>query len=180
MATLFIGKNGAYKPSDLGLSEDENGSWDCVADSLEKIEAAERKLAGTHLRTLDRRIMSNGDYDYLDDDDFDMICPGSTTVETIASKAQDTGVLVALCCGDGTQYDMFFKTVEDATGGHHMGARKGDLLVGVLGFRTFCFDVDTSPLSEAYVAEKLGIHSKVIAQLLTDIRIKIHNERVKA
>ena len=75
-----------------------------------------------------------------------------------------------------SQYDVVFSYNFQDLGKHQRGILTNDLIIGVIGFRTFGFKTCIPDTEPEYYTEKLGIHSNFLSFLFNDVRKKLHEK----
>ena len=72
-----------------------------------------------------------------------------------------------------SQYDVLFSYNFENFGRHQRGILANDLIISVLGFKTFGFSTSISDTDPSYYTEKLGVHSNFLSFLFNEVRKKL-------
>lgn len=72
-----------------------------------------------------------------------------------------------------SQYDVLFSYNYANFGRHQRGILANDLIIGVIGFKTFGFNTRIHDTDPSYYSEKLGIHSNFLSFLFNEIRKRL-------
>ena len=69
-----------------------------------------------------------------------------------------------------SQYDVLFSYNFTNFGRHQRGILTNDLIIGVIGFKTYGFNTHIHDTDPSYYSEKLGIHSNFLSFLFNEVR----------
>lgn len=69
-----------------------------------------------------------------------------------------------------SQYDVLFSYDFTNFGHHQRGILVNDLIIGVIGFKTYGFQTHIHDTDPSYYKEKLGIHSNFLSFLFNEVR----------
>lgn len=72
-----------------------------------------------------------------------------------------------------SQYDVLFSYNFTNLGKHQRGILANDLLIGVIGFKTFGFSTHIHDTDPSYYTEKLGIYSNFLSFLFNEVRKRL-------
>ena len=72
-----------------------------------------------------------------------------------------------------SQYDVLFSYNFTNLGRHQRGILANDLIIGVVGFKTYGFSTNIHDTDPSYYAEKLGIHSNFLSFLFNEVRKRL-------
>lgn len=75
-----------------------------------------------------------------------------------------------------SQYDILFAYNFTNLGRHQRGILANDLMIGVVGFKTFGFSTHIHDTDPSYYTEKLGIHSNFLSFLFNEVRRILHEK----
>lgn len=75
-----------------------------------------------------------------------------------------------------SQYDVLLSYNFANFGRHQRGILANDLMIGVVGFKTFGFNTHIHDTDPSYYAEKLGIHSNFLSFLFNEIRKRLNEK----
>ena len=73
-----------------------------------------------------------------------------------------------------SQYDVLFVYNPNDFGTHQRGITGRDLLVGVVGFGAYGFNINIPDTDPGYYREKLGISSNFLAFLFNEVRRRLN------
>lgn len=76
-----------------------------------------------------------------------------------------------------SQYDVLFSYNFTNLGRHQRGILANDLIIGVVGFKTFGFNTHIYDTDPGYYTEKLGIHSNFLSFLFNEVRKRLHENK---
>lgn len=76
-----------------------------------------------------------------------------------------------------SQYDVLFSYNFTNLGRHQRGILANDLIIGVVGFKTFGFSTHIYDTDPGYYTEKLGIHSNFLSFLFNEVRKRLHENK---
>lgn len=76
-----------------------------------------------------------------------------------------------------SQYDVLFSYNFANFGRHQRGILVNDLMIGVVGFKTFGFSTHIHDTDPGYYTEKLGIHSNFLSFLFNEVRKRLHENK---
>lgn len=76
-----------------------------------------------------------------------------------------------------SQYDVLFSYNFTNFGRHQRGILVNDLIIGVVGFKTFGFSTHIHDTDPGYYTEKLGIHSNFLSFLFNEVRKRLHENK---
>lgn len=76
-----------------------------------------------------------------------------------------------------SQYDVLFSYNFANFGRHQRGILVNDLIIGVVGFKTFGFSTHIYDTDPGYYSEKLGIHSNFLSFLFNEVRKRLHENK---
>lgn len=72
-----------------------------------------------------------------------------------------------------SQYDVLFSYNFANFGRHQRGILANDLMIGIVGFKTFGFNTRIHDTDPSYYTEKLGVHSNFLAFLFNEVRKRL-------
>ena len=75
-----------------------------------------------------------------------------------------------------SQYDVLFEYNPNNLGIHQRGITSRDLLIGIIGFGAYGFNIAIPDTDPGYYKEKLGVSSNFLAFLFNEIRKKLYEK----
>ena len=75
-----------------------------------------------------------------------------------------------------SQYDVLLSYNFANFGTHQRGIMANDLMIGVVGFKTYGFSTHIHDTDPSYYSEKLGIHSNFLSFLFNEIRKRLNEK----
>ncbi len=73
-----------------------------------------------------------------------------------------------------SQYDIMFMYKPNNFGYHQRGITSNDLLIGVVGFGAYGFNINNSDTYSSYYKEKLGVSSDFLTSLFNEVRRRLN------
>ena len=96
----------------------------------------------------------------------------------VSSLQENSSVLMNIQVEEEySQYDVLFAYDFTNFGRHQRGVLANDLIIGVIGFKTFGFSTHIHDTDPGYYTEKLGIHSNFLSFLFNEVRKKLNENK---
>ena len=99
------------------------------------------------------------------------------SVIVTALKEKNTVLMNIQIEEEYSQYDVLFSYNFANFGRHQRGILVNDLIIGVVGFKTFGFSTHIYDTDPGYYSEKLGIHSNFLSFLFNEVRKRLHENK---
>ena len=99
------------------------------------------------------------------------------SIAVAALKEENTVLMNIQIEEEYSQYDVLLSYNFANFGRHQRGILANDLLIGVIGFKTFGFSTHIHDTDPSYYSEKLGIHSNFLSFLFNEIRKRLNENK---
>lgn len=96
----------------------------------------------------------------------------------VSSLQENSSVLMNIQVEEEySQYDVLFAYDFTNFGRHQRGVLANDLIIGIIGFKTYGFSTNIHDTDPGYYTEKLGIHSNFLSFLFNEVRKKLNENK---
>lgn len=96
----------------------------------------------------------------------------------VSSLQENSSVLMNIQVEEEySQYDVLFAYDFTNFGRHQRGVLANDLIIGIIGFKTYGFSTHIHDTDPGYYTEKLGIHSNFLSFLFNEVRKKLNENK---
>lgn len=93
----------------------------------------------------------------------------------VASLKQNSSVFMNFQIEEEySQYDVLFSYNFEDYGMHQRGIKTGDLLIGIVGFGTYGFNINIPDTDPSYYAEKLGVRSNFLSMVFNEVKKRLY------